>query len=176
MMRAEKLITLSKKTTAVLQKIEIGMGVACLFVLLVIIIANVVGRYVFYKPIAWSDELSNYLFIWMCFPAAAYVMSLDGHVRVTALVSRMPEKANKIIHLIMNIIMFITFFVYIVPSASILSRLNPSNAMRIPLGYIYFIIPFFSVLMCVHIINNVIQELCAFKSKPAGTMEEGVKQ
>jgi TRAP-type C4-dicarboxylate transport system permease small subunit len=168
-MRVEKLIRVSKKITAALQKIEIALGVISLLVLFIVIIANVVGRYIFYKPIAWSDELSNYLFIWMCFAASAYVMSLDAHVRVTAIVSRLPLAAQKVISLIMNIIMFTTFFIYIMPSAGILDKLNRSNMLRVPLKYVYFIIPFFSVLMCIHIIINMLGDIHALTAKTEKT-------
>jgi TRAP-type C4-dicarboxylate transport system permease small subunit len=162
----EKLIQASKKITAILQKVEIGIGVTSLFVMFIVIIANVVGRYIFYKPIAWSDELSNYLFIWMCFAASAYVMSLDGHVRVMAIVSCMPKAVRRVIPLVMNVIMFITFFVYITPATSILGKLTRSNMLRVPLKYVYFIIPFFSTLMCIHIVVNIFRDIHGLTAKP----------
>jgi len=74
-----------------------------------VMIVNVVSRYVLFKPIAWADELCNYLFIWMSFLASAYVMGNDGHVRVTALESRLPQKVRNIVHFSMNVIMLVMF-------------------------------------------------------------------
>ncbi len=158
-MRFEKIYNRSLIVTKRLQKIELVIGMICLAFMLSIIVLNIVFRYVLYKPISWSDELSNYLFIWMSFLASAYVMGDDHHVRVTALVQRMPAKPGNFIHLTMNLVMLTVFASYIVPSLSILGGLKRSNMMRIPLKFVYVIIPIAFFLMAVHVINNIIRDL-----------------
>ena len=50
--------------------------------------ANVVARYFFDKSWSWASELSNYLFIWSAFFAAAYGFNKGIHVSVTILVEK----------------------------------------------------------------------------------------
>jgi len=163
-MRIESLSSVSLKITRVLQSIEAAIGITCLFVMFAVMIINVVSRYLLYKPIAWSDELGNYLFIWMSFLASSYVMGNDGHVRVTAIESRLPEKARNIVHFVMNLIMFVMFSLYIIPSFKMLGKLKLSNMMRVPLSLIYVIMPLSFLLMCVHIANNMVQDVSRMKA------------
>ena len=149
----------SYKLTKVLQTIELSIGVLSLFVMLVVMVLNIFFRYILNKPIFWSDELSNYLFIWMSFLASAYVMGEDGHVRVIAIVSRLPEKFQHIIYIFMNCCMFIVFSLYIWPSFRMLGILKNSNMMYVPLKYIYIIMPVSFLLICIHILNNIIQDV-----------------
>lgn len=143
---------------SVLQKGEMILGTLCLATMLIMMLLNIFFRYILSKPIFYSDELNNYLFIWMSFLSAAYVMGNDGHVRVTAFVSLLSAKAQIWIKLIMDIIMVVVFFQYIAPSMRMLSRLRLSNMMRIPLRYVYVIMPIVFFLMCIHIIVNSIEE------------------
>ena len=143
---------------SVLQKGEMLIGVSCLAVMLIMMLLNIFFRYILSKPIFYSDELNNYLFIWMSFLSAAYVMGNDGHVRVTAIVSLLPKKGQLWVKLVMDLIMVVVFFQYISPSMRMLSRLKLSNMMRIPLKYVYVIMPIVFFLMCIHILVNIIEE------------------
>ena len=143
---------------SILQKGEMLIGSSCLAVMLVMMLLNIFFRYILSKPIYYSDELNNYLFIWMSFLSAAYVMGNDGHVRVTAIVSLLPKRGQLWIKVVMDLIMVVVFFQYIAPSLRMLSRLKLSNMMRIPLKYVYVIMPIVFLLMCIHILVNVIEE------------------
>lgn len=143
---------------SILQKGEMLIGSSCLAVMLVMMLLNIFFRYVLSKPIYYSDELNNYLFIWMSFLSAAYVMGNDGHVRVTAIVSLLPKRGQLWVKVVMDLIMVVVFFQYIAPSVRMLNRLKLSNMMRIPLKYVYVIMPIVFLLMCIHILVNVIEE------------------
>ncbi len=169
----EELLRKSQKVTQALQSFEILLGVFSLFVLFTIIMVNVVTRYIFFKPIAWSDELCNYLFIWMSFLASAYVMAEDGHVRVTAVESRLPEKVRNFVRLSMNVIMLFMFALYVWPSFRMLGKLKKSNMLEVPLKFVYVIMPICFLLMCVHIVNNILRDVIRIKTFPAGSVTGG---
>jgi len=146
------------RVRSVLQKGEMLIGSTCLAVMLVMMLLNIFFRYILSKPIYYSDELNNYLFIWMSFLSAAYVMGNDGHVRVTAFVSLLSKRSQLWVKVVMDLIMVVVFFQYIAPSLRMLGRLKLSNMMRIPLKYVYVIMPIVFLLMCIHILVNVIEE------------------
>jgi TRAP-type C4-dicarboxylate transport system permease small subunit len=158
-MTQKRVLQLSLKISRLLQKIELVAGMFCLAVMLTVIVLNIIFRYVLFKPFAWSDELSNYLFIWMSFLASAYVMGEDNHVRVTAIEQRLPKRIRNIVHLIMNVIMLLVFLWYIAPSFGILKNLRRSNMLRVPLKYVYLIIPIAFSLMALHVISNIFLDL-----------------
>ena len=56
---------------------------------------NVVMRYIFNSGWSWAGELTNYLFIWSAFFAAAYGFNKGIHISVTILIEKFPAKLAK---------------------------------------------------------------------------------
>src|ERR1700730_12023033 len=61
---------------------------AALLVLAEILVLStgVVARYVFHRPITWSDELATSLFLWLVMFGAAIALRRGEHMRLTTLV------------------------------------------------------------------------------------------
>lgn len=153
------IVQTSGKINGALQRVERTIGSVFLGFMLLVMLLNVVFRYILGKPFFWSDELNNYLFIWMGFLACAYVMGNDGHVKVTAFQNLLSPKARDILNLLMNLAMLGMFAIFVAPTLRLLPRLPKSNSMQIPLKYVYCIIPLSFGLMCIHIVNTIIQDV-----------------
>src|SRR5205809_8023953 len=54
---------------------------------IVVLLAGVIGRYVFHSPIIWSDELASILFLWLAMLGAVVAFRRAGHLRMTAVVA-----------------------------------------------------------------------------------------
>jgi TRAP-type C4-dicarboxylate transport system permease small subunit len=121
-------------------------------------ISNTFMRYVIASPILWSDELNNYLFVWMGFLGAAYIMGNDGHIRVTAILNILPPLGRYIVNIISNIIFIGACIIFMEPLYRLLEAVSFSGIMRIPLKYVYFILPLSFFFMAIHVINNIIQD------------------
>ena len=60
---------------------------------IVVLLAGVVARFVFHRPLVWSDELASMLFIWLAMLGAVIALRRGEHMRMTALVSKQaPER------------------------------------------------------------------------------------
>ena len=55
---------------------------------IVVLFAGVVSRYVFHRPIVWSDELASFLFLWLAMLGSVVAFRKAEHMRMTALVSK----------------------------------------------------------------------------------------
>jgi tripartite ATP-independent transporter DctM subunit len=58
----------------------------------VVLLAGVVSRYVFNRPLTWSDELASILFLWLAMLGAVIALRRDEHMRLTTVVARLPER------------------------------------------------------------------------------------
>ncbi len=154
----ESIIQTFAKINRVLQKAEKLAGAACLGTMLFIMLLNILMRYLLLIPINWSDELNNYLFIWSGFLACAYTTAEDGHVRVTLIWGALPPKVRTVTHLVMNSIMLAAFAFFIGPTWRLLGRLPLSNSLRVPLKYVYAILPIAFSLMSLHILNTMLKD------------------
>jgi tripartite ATP-independent transporter DctM subunit len=57
---------------------------------IVILFSGVVSRYVFNRPLVWSDELASTLFLWLAMLGAVLAFRRDEHMRMTAAVAMLP--------------------------------------------------------------------------------------
>jgi len=84
-----------------LQKAEqwLGSAVAALAALLVVaeiivLFTGVSARYLFQKPIIWSDELAGILFLWLAMLGAVIAFQRGEHMRMTAIVGQVSPRSR----------------------------------------------------------------------------------
>ena len=68
------------------------IGVVALFVMMVITVADVIGRYVFNTPILGVFELTEFLVLILIFSFIAYAQAGNGHVSVEIMVNLFPRR------------------------------------------------------------------------------------
>lgn len=154
-----------------LQKVEMFIGCTCLTLLLGLMLFNAAGRYLFDFPVVWSDEMNGFFFVWMSFLSCCYVMGEDKHMRVSGLVDMLPRRAKYVIRTLMNVLMIAVFIYYIPGFFKLMGRVTFSGLLRIPLKYVYAILPISFVLMIVHIINNIVNDTCSEMAASRGGKE-----
>ena len=73
------------------------VGVGFIIALMILTVANSVGRYGFDQPILGTIELSQYLLLTSAFLVGAYTMIVKSHVSVGIIVDRFSERTQAII-------------------------------------------------------------------------------
>src|SRR5205823_11526260 len=53
---------------------------------IVVLLAGIIGRYVFQRPLVWSDELAGILFLWLAMLGSVIAFQRGEHMRMTAIV------------------------------------------------------------------------------------------
>ncbi len=56
----------------------------------VVLFAGVVSRYVFNRPLVWSDELATLLFLWLAMLGSVVALRRGEHMRLTAIANHLP--------------------------------------------------------------------------------------
>jgi tripartite ATP-independent transporter DctM subunit len=64
---------------------------------IVVLLAGVVARFVFHKPLVWSDELASMLFIWLAMLGAVIALRRGEHMRMTALLSKLSPARQRLL-------------------------------------------------------------------------------
>jgi tripartite ATP-independent transporter DctM subunit len=65
-----------------------------------VLLAGVVARFAFHRPLVWSDELASMLFIWLAMLGAVVALRRGEHMRMTALVSRQAPARQQLLEAI----------------------------------------------------------------------------
>lgn len=146
-----------------LKQIEKLCGCICLGVLFIVMISNAALRYCLKSGINWSDELNQFLFVWMGFLAAAYTMGDDKHLNVTAFIEFLPRTLQFFIKQLMSLVMLVFFVMYVPALFQLLGQLAIANVLRVPLKYVYAVLPISFILMSYHILCNMIQDTCRYR-------------
>ena len=68
------------------------LAAVSIFIMLVLVVANVIGRYVFNAPITGAFEITESLLVVIIMLGLALTQYYDGHIRVTILTRRMPAR------------------------------------------------------------------------------------
>lgn len=131
---------------------------ALIVAMTVVTFAQVFFRFVIVHSLPWSEEFSRYSLVWASFLGASIALKRGLHIGVEAFVTRLSREKRRLIYLITLVI--ITFFLVVVivkgvQMASFNMR-QSSPAMRIPMGFPYLAIPVGSLIMVIHLLDQLI--------------------
>ena len=91
--RAERALgSVVESVTALLVLVEI-----------VVLFSGVTTRYVFHKPLVWSDELASILFLWLSMLGAVVALRRGEHMRMTALVDNLQPAARALLDMLATV-------------------------------------------------------------------------
>lgn len=83
-----------------LEKIEKFVSCICVSVMAILVFANVIARYVFNHSLAFSDEMSTYLFVLMSFMGTAIAARRNAHLGLSILTDRISPQARTVVNII----------------------------------------------------------------------------
>ena len=81
-----------------LEKIEKIVACACVSVMAVLVFSNVIARYVFNNSLAFSDEMSTYLFVFMSFMGTAIAARRRAHLGLSIVTDKVSPRTRLIIN------------------------------------------------------------------------------
>lgn len=129
---------------------------ASLILIMAVMVLNVLwqvfSRYVLGSPSSFTDELARYLMIWLGVLGAAFVSGRNGHVAIDVLPARCsPPVRRRLQQAVRGIILAFAFFGLVVGGSRlvyvtlVLEQYSP--ALRLPLAYVYLVIPISGALI-----------------------------
>jgi TRAP-type transport system small permease protein len=131
--------------------------VASLALMAILVFGNVVLRYAFNSGIMWSEEMSRFLFIWMCFLGAIGALKDNSHLGVDMVIKRLSEGKKKIVYSISNLLILYILWLMIEGSwkVSIVNLHTPAPVTGLPMFYIYITGVVMSAIMACIVIRNL---------------------
>ena len=120
-------------------RLETWLSMSLLVAMFMLVILQVVSRYVFQSPLPWTEELARYVMIWMIFIASAHLASTGGHIVITVIDSVLPRAWVKWVAVLSYLIVAVACF-FLIPSGwKFVSRMfrAASPAMSLPMGWVY---------------------------------------
>lgn len=155
-----------------IRKVERWFVVIGLALMTLITAYAVFNRFVLKNPLAWSEEATRFLFIWVSLIGASIGIEENVHTNVNLFVNLFPEKVQKIISIIANLIcaLFCIALVYTGIHLVKAQSHQLSASLRINMAYVYTSIPVSFTLMAINFIVNAVK---ISKGEALGTSESG---
>lgn len=152
-------MSMTKKMLAILDDGEALLCEALLALFVLLLFVQILARQLFGYSIAWSEELSTYMFVWFAYLGAVVAAKKSAHNRVTFHFAFMPKKLSKSL-LTLADLLWVGFNVYFVwlSYQFVFVRMNnfwKAQTLGVPMKYIYMILPIAFTLMSIRILWNV---------------------
>lgn len=136
----------------------LGIVIIALFVFMTLIGSyQIVTRYFFNKPSTVSEELLTYSFTWMSLLASAYVFGKRDHMRMGFLADKFTGPGRRYLEAAIDLLTFAfagVVMVYGGISITKLTMIQTTASLRVPMGYIYVIVPVTGVLIMLFSLMN----------------------
>lgn len=126
-------------------------------------------RYIFKSPVAWADEITRYLFVWLSFFGAALAIKENKHVAVEGIVNMFPSITRKLLIVIRNILTLIVISVILYYGITLLPPLanQKSAGMQIPMVVPYSAIAVSFLYMWIYTAYNLYKTVISLIKKEA---------
>jgi TRAP-type C4-dicarboxylate transport system permease small subunit len=152
----------------ILLKVEKAVGAALLLLLTVTIFVQVVFRFLLDLPLAWSEELSRYSFIWLTMLVAPICIRLRANIS-TGTLGSLPARIALIVELVGYVLVLLFVAVLLIWGAMLLDvvKMQRSPAIGVPMYWVYAAIPVGAALMIVEIVALLVAAVRKLKTEPA---------
>lgn len=142
---------------------------SCVAAIVLITLAAVWWRYVLSAPIAWVEQVSNILFIWITFVGAAVLYRQKLHIGVDFLFERLRGRAREVAFWTIevgNLVFIAVLFVYST-KLSIDVLPNTYGALDITPAWFYASAPIACAMMMLYFAEKIVDPT---KRKPEGSV------
>lgn len=124
---------------------EIGIPTIAFSMMFCVFIWGILCRYILKMPATWSIEVQVAGYVWAVLPAALWVRRRNDHVTFSLLYDMLKPRGQRIIRMLGNIFMLVTYsFLFVGAIRHLMFLRQTSMALELPLRYMY--LPF-SVLV-----------------------------
>ncbi len=121
------------------------LSMACVTLMAILVVAQVVLRYVFNDPLTWSEEMARILFIYLAFVGIGAAYGRRRHMFIDALVIELPATLKRIVEFsVVGIASAFLIAVIVITIRSIveLHRMDITTpALEYPMALVYLVIP-----------------------------------
>ncbi len=141
----------------ILNKTVEVISVVLLVAVSIVVFYSVLLRYVFKSPLAWSEEVARYLFIWMVFLGISVAERSNDHFKIEVFIEMFPSRVRLVIEILMNGLIFYALFVLFREGMNYYDqgKSGLSTILLMPLNYIYIALPGAMILTFLNRIETV---------------------
>ena len=161
------------------ERIELWLLTVFYLYFVIIVVIEVIMRYVFNSSTVIGEETARHAFIWLSWIAASYVVKKRTYIRITMLENKIPVRVKYYLSVFYNIL-FILFciltFWYVLPIMQAQTKYGTlSRATQYAMWIPYLAVPVGYAMMLFRVIQNMFLDFGNFRQgiAPGQSLSEG---
>ena len=103
-----------------------------------ILLLQIVSRFIVFFPLPWSQELLQYMNIWMVFLGAGVAVKEGGHIRVELLRERLPDKLKPLFNTFSNVLSLVLVSLVGIQAWTLVGKTSTQSFGSFPLPMSWF--------------------------------------
>ena len=136
---------MKEKVTKALVNLDLMVCGAALCTMIFVTFAGVIMRYVFHAPIKWLEEVQLWSMVWTVYLGMGAVVRGGGHIAIEIVVELFPQKVQKGIAIIVNVLMC-ALLIFLISQGGALVQLmiksqRKTALLRVPYWIVYGAMP-----------------------------------
>lgn len=111
--------------------------------LTVVVLANVVARYVFNLSLAWVNEMGEFVLLWLTFLGGARAIQLGAHLAITEVMDLAGPRAKRLLGLLADAVAAAVLLAFLVWGSTLSAQMmnQTLSVTYIPIGLAYAAMP-----------------------------------
>ncbi|HCU07528.1 MAG TPA: TRAP transporter small permease [Clostridiales bacterium] len=163
-----------KSVIAALNKIEEITIITMFSIMVIVIFAQVIMRYVFNNSLYWSEELGKFLFVWISWLGISLGEREGEHIKITMLTDRLSFKKAHVFNIISSLtVLVICLITFYFSSSLVMSQWTTKYAgIHISISWGYLAVAVGTGLMSIRSVAAIMKSFKTIKEGPSETEGE----
>lgn len=171
LVKAEALLA---RVNAVVLGVFRWLAVGLIGVMTVIVLSGVFYRYALNDALAWSEEISKFLMVWMTFIAAPLAFRAGSLVAIDALPNALKGRARQFLLVLIQLII-ISLMVAFIDRGSFLAKnayIQRASTVDLSIMYVYIAMPIGTAVLCMLSVQSLLGSLRRLIDGSAAPVED----
>lgn len=122
---------------------------------------QVLNRYFFHWPVAWTEEVTRYAFVWLCLLGSVRSCRDGAHIKVDVFVNLMPLRVQRLFDIGIGGVVMVLLIILVISGMELLPTTfhRRASTVDVSLFYLYVAVPLCGFLMLLFTIQNTLERL-----------------
>jgi TRAP-type C4-dicarboxylate transport system permease small subunit len=138
------------------------IGITLVAALIGVVFLGILDRFMLLIGWSWPEELARFILTWLAFVAFSLCVQKSMHYKVEYLIGKIAHRKSAV-YLELIVLFVCISIIFIVGIKGLFFALDARNqiaaALRIPMSFIYSVIPISCILMLFFLANKVIDKI-----------------
>ncbi len=145
-----------------INKVVEAFSVVIVAVMVLLVLWQVVARYLLNNPSTFTEALTRYLFVWLVLVSATYAFGSRDHMCISVLNARLKGRAKTAVNIAIEVLTILFAACVMIFGGSVITRMqmvSMDSSLHIPMGRVYSMIPISGGLTECFCLCNIADEL-----------------